>query len=150
MVATLDSKVSEDEYANLLVQRDYLKERRKESVYEFDRQVLALSAGALGLSIGFLGNYAPHPRPDSLWLLIVAWGGFVVAVVATTLSFFASAQAFRWQIAELDEAYKEKRQPRGKNRWGRWTRGLTRLGAVAFCVGVAFLALFAMVNLYPN
>ena len=57
----------------------YLEERKdlvkaEQSMYErFDKAILTLSAGALGISITFINQIAPTPKPNTRGWILSAW-----------------------------------------------------------------------------
>src|SRR6185295_17250792 len=63
----------------------------------FDKAILTLSAGALGLSLVFIKDVAPLPTAVGLWLLFWSWGFLGAAIFLTLFSFIASYQAFEHQ-----------------------------------------------------
>jgi Tfp pilus assembly protein PilV len=140
------SEPNRSEYDRFLDQRRHLEQQRRKSNYEFDRQVLLLSAGALALSITFLHDIAPCPKAGTVLLLGIGWLGLVTAIVATVLSFRESSEAFLQQIRESDELYRTKKSPTVNDAAARRTRRLTTYAAVGFAVGLSCLALFAVLN----
>ncbi len=65
------------------------------AIQEFDRAILTLSAGSLGLSLAFLRDVVPLKSALNLSVLFGSWCLFGGAILLTLLSFFASQKAFR-------------------------------------------------------
>lgn len=132
--------------------KTYLEERKllidaeREAARGFDRAMLTLSGGALGLSITFIRQVAPTPYDKTM--LYVAWGGFTLALLSTLLSFLFSQSALRKQRDILDQDYAGKIPAhQQKNLLAIITNCLNWLSIVFFIVGVIFLAMFAQQNL---
>jgi len=60
-------------------------ERSNEAFYSFTDKIVTLSTGALTLSIIFRNSLTGNQPPTHLWLLQVAWIGFMMAVLTGTL-----------------------------------------------------------------
>lgn len=84
-----------------LAERKLLIDGEKESARTFDKAMLTLSAGALGLSITFIRYVAPHPRLKIV--LFLAWLGFGIALTVTILGLHFSQLAFRRARDILDD-----------------------------------------------
>jgi hypothetical protein len=107
----------------------------------FDRALMTLAGGSLGLSIAFVKDIAPHPV--AVWAIQTSWVCMGVALALILLSFAASAEVHRRVIAGLEARRPYEQEPR----WVRW--GVTWLNVVAaasFVAGAAFLIYFASVN----
>lgn len=107
----------------------------------FDRALMTLSAGSLGLSIAFVKDIAPDPV--SVWALELSWILMGLSLLAIVTSFVGSVEVHKRLIDGLD-------CERGYNDEPRWVRqGVTCLNGVAgglFVAGAAFLIAFAMLN----
>jgi hypothetical protein len=126
--------------------RDALAEHRRHLVaalhtasQDFDKAVMTLAAGALGVSIAFVNSVAPEPRA-TFWLGL-AWALFGASLVFILVSFITSQQAIRW---EIDHLYDD---PRPQRPWRFSTRNLNYGAAGAFVFGVGSLVVFALLNL---
>src|SRR5580698_4563845 len=65
---------------------------------EFDKAILTLSAGLLGISLAFIKDIVPLEHAFNLSLLYASWVFAVVAMILTLLSFLASKHAFNAQL----------------------------------------------------
>lgn len=129
------ARVPEGDERRWLLEADHTASR------DFDRAVVTLSAGALGLSIAFIDNIAPNPRL-TFWLAL-AWGLFALSLVCNLSSFLTSQHALRYEMIHLHD--EDDEEPGGK--FGRWTIGLNWTAGGAFVLGVVALVVFAFVNL---
>jgi hypothetical protein len=103
----------------------------------FDRAVMTLSGGALGISIAFIHDVAPLPTHK--WALVFAWAAFAASLLTILWSFLTSERAIVRIVAQHDDEREEI--PRG-----RLTDYLNWVSAGTFVIGVIFLVLFALVN----
>lgn len=107
-----------------------------EDVKRFDRTVLSLAGGALGLSVTFVGGVAADPAIQ-LGLLGVGWLFLVLAVFLVVASYIPSKSAIECRM-EGDDENGDKMSARA---WG-----LSLAGGGAFGIGIVFLGWFALVN----
>lgn len=116
---------------------------------DFDKSVLSLSGGALGVSFAFLKDViGPGPVRGSVWL-VAAWTVWALSIVAVLSSFFFSQLALRTAITQVDDATIHTQHP------GRWytraTMGLNIAAGLLFLAGVIAMVVFVRENfLVPN
>jgi len=125
--------------------RKHLQTAEQKSQEDFDKTVLSLSGGALGISFVFLKDViGPNPvvDPGLLFAAWVAWGSSTFCVLA---SYYASHLALRRAIRQIDEGTIRNQKPGGVFR--NFTAILNAAGAVLFLVGVFAIVLFANANL---
>jgi len=115
----------------------------------YDKWILTLSGGALGLSITFIEKIAKNPTSETLIWLLLSWSCFVFSLLIALLSLLTSQSAIRENRKELDESYKETRPPRLKfPRWfTRLTNALNWGSLTLFVLGTAFLCIFSFKNI---
>jgi len=115
----------------------------------YDKWILTLSGGALGLSITFIEKIAKDPFPSTIPVLAVSWGFLVLALLMGLISLVTSQSAIRECRAELDNANLEERAPHFPNK--RWfailTNSLNWGALVAFIIGVILLCTFSIKNI---
>ncbi len=138
-----------------LEQDTYLKTRQSYNEAElevsgrYDKWILTLSGGALGLSITFIEKIAKNPTPDTLFWLKISWGCLVISLLIALLSLVTSQSAIRENREELDSAHSEKRAPNLS--FPRWftciTNGLNWGSLLLFILGVTFLCVFSFKNI---
>ena len=74
--------------------RDVLTALETKSQTEYDRLVVALSGGALGISFAFVERFVGDDPPLALWALMAAWVAWVCSlalVLGITLFQYASS-----------------------------------------------------------
>lgn len=117
--------------------RQQLLTLEQESTESFDKAVLSLSGGALGLSIAFLKNIKPADPSEVPSLLFWAWICWGLSLIFTLSSFWLSARAMRKAVQQLDDNRLAQERPGGIWDWA--TRQLTLFGGVCFIVGVGLM-----------
>ena len=58
------------------------------SAENYDKSIITLATAFLGFSIGYLKDFAS--APNHVWLLVLSWMFFTIAVVSVIASFMAS------------------------------------------------------------
>ena len=91
--------------------RQSYDEAELEASGRYDKWILTLSGGALGLSITFIEKLAKNPTPETLFWPKLSWGCLVISLLAALLSLVTSQSAIRENRKKLDLAYSEKRDP---------------------------------------
>lgn len=137
-----DSAYTEDDLADY---RKHLQIAEQKSQEDFDKTVLSLSGGALGISFIFLKDViGPNPifEPGLLFAAWVAWGCSTFCVLA---SYYASHLALRETINQIDKKTIRNERPGGA--YSLVTAFLNAAGAVLFLIGVLSITLFANANL---
>lgn len=132
-----DSGTAEERYRELLIRI----ERKAQD--DYDRTVIYLSGGALGISFAFVDNPISKPWTGQP-LLVLAWMSWGTSVAMVLLSFFVGGMAVRKAIDQVDEGKIREVTP------GGIYTGLTRFanasGGAGFLVGTILMALFVWIN----
>lgn len=130
--------------------RTLLQEMEQEMQSSYDKAVMTLSGGALGVSIAFvkdfLGKTNPSQPIQNGFQLFTAWTCWGISITAILISLFVSACAMRKAIEQTDNRvlYYEK-----LGGWqDRLTRVLNPVAGLLFMTGVVFIGLFAKNNLH--
>lgn len=107
----------------------------------YDKTLLTLASGALGLSIAFVKDIATHPT--SKWLLLWAWVLLGASLTLIVFSHMASVEVHKRLIDGMDKKRRYSDEPWLVRHGVTW---MNRLAGGAFIVGVVFLIAFAYVN----
>lgn len=129
----------------LLEYRKWLVAAEQKSQEDFDKTVLSLSGGALGISFVFLKDVVgtnPILQPSFLFTAWIAWAFSTFAVL---VSYFLSHLALRHAIAQVDTDSIYSKRPGGL--FAQSTAILNALGAILFLLGVCLITAFASANL---
>ena len=112
---------------------------------DYDKAVLSLSGGGLGISFAFVDKFIGDGPPILPILLYIAWISWGISVSAVLYSYFFSQQAFRNAIQQFDDnKIRDTEQPGGS--CATATLWFNRLGGALFIIGVLFMALFVYNN----
>lgn len=123
--------------------REFLQQLEVQSQSAFDKSVMALSGGALGLSFAFVMDIVPLERATHIAFLLLAWAAWAISVACVLASHIFSTLALRKEIESLDR--EEDNVP--SRRWDRVTASCNWAGGLLFVVGVFALATFVCLNL---
>ncbi len=140
-------------YEAYMRHREVLAEAGANQSRSFDKHVLALGAGALGISLVFLKDIAPCPDRHTLWALYISWICFIASMTITLVSFLCGKAAYSREIKEWDNKFASKseyQKIKHKKIFSCITKGLNIISCCAFILGVVFLCLFAMQNLHRS
>lgn len=122
-------------------ERNRLIASHKDASGAFDRALMTLSAGSLGLSIAFVNDIAEEPT--SVWVLQTSWICMGLALLFIVASFAVSVEVHRRLIDGLDKNRPCEEEPRWARQGVTWLNGVS---AGAFLIGAGFLVYFAFVN----
>lgn len=127
--------------------RDHLVQAEQKSVEAYDKSLLALSGGALGISFAFVKDIKELVTPgpfQSTGFLIAAWSAWAITIGVTLFSFYSSHRALRKSIKQVDEETIYQETPGGT--WARATHCLNAVAGVLFVCGLALMIVFAARN----
>jgi hypothetical protein len=127
------------EYRGLLIRTE------QASQSEFDKGVLALSGGALGLSFAFTKDIVGTTHMVHSVYLFIAWIAWAASSTSVLMSFFTSQRAMRKAIRQLD-ARESMRRPGGWLDFGTLILNIAGLGL--FLLGLAMIMVFLNYNLH--
>lgn len=117
----------------------------QKSIESFDKTVLTLSGGALGLSLTFLRSIVDLATVVQTQCLLAAWIFWVVSLICVLLSFWMSARAMRKAIQQVDNC--KLGQERLGGFWNWATENLTFGGGLFFIFGAFAIISFIHFNL---
>jgi len=130
----------------------YFKDARAQQVasqQSYDKAILLYSSGGLALSITFLKDFIGGAKNAvSLWILQISWALFALAMLATVLSFLASAAAHAESMEDAKSYYLDC----DDSAWNRvsWKDALLRymnqISGFSFIGGVCATVWFAILN----
>lgn len=125
--------------------RTYLVTAQKKAQEDFDKTVLTLSGGALGISFAFVKDIIGTSPVILKELLLLSWTAWGISVACILFSFYFSNLAFRKAISQVDKN-KAYDQPVG-GLFSKATALLNALGAFLFLAGVVLIVIFASYNM---
>ena len=127
-----------DEYRNNLIQAE------QKSQNDYDRSIITLSGGALGISLIFYKDIIGDKIPINTCLLVSSWGLWAASIAVVVFSYYSSHQALRKAIEQTD-----------KNDFsggvGGWAANFTRCANVVsgflFVVAIGLFITFSYQNI---
>lgn len=124
--------------------RKQVQDLASRSQEQFDKTVLALSGGALGVSFVFLKDVVganPIFHPTLLFGAWMSWGGSATAILG---SYFVSHMALRHTVKQINQGTIWRERAGGA--WTVATGFLNIVGALLFLLGLVLIARFAGAN----
>ncbi len=142
--------IDSDRDAELRQHRVFLLEAEQKAQEDYDKTLITLSGGALGISFAFVKDIVGNQSLNSPLLLMGAWLMWTISLTATLFSFYFSRRAIETEIVEIDaELSGQPSKPSTPKR--RLSTSLTSklngVSGVAFVLGVFAMGLFVMSNL---
>ncbi len=134
-----------DEDKVLTDYRGLLTRTEQESQAQFDKTILALSGGGLGLSFTFIKDIVGTEDIVHGGFLLAAWIGWAISSTAVLVSFFTSQLAQRKAIKQLDRGRLGMERPCGF--YDLITAFLNLCGLVLFVFGLVMMICFLNFNL---
>lgn len=125
--------------------RQWLVVAEQKAQEDYDKTVLTLSGGALGISFAFVKDIVGESLIQHSSWLVAAWVLWALSTSAMLGSFFVSRLALRKAIIQCDDGTIFCKPPGGF--YTVLTRWLNGGGAVLFLLGVCFMAAFVKTNL---
>jgi hypothetical protein len=125
--------------------RNHLILAEQKAQEDFDKAILTLSGGALGILFAFIkdivdvGNFS---EPLFLFLSWVAWG---LSIISVLTSYFCSHLALRKAIKQVDDNKIYNERPGGL--YDKFTAVLNGLGGILFLAGVILIICFISQNI---
>ena len=122
------------------------------STDSFDQSLLAVSSGALGVSLAFIKDVVPLKEAVWLTLLYASWVSFAACIVLTVFSFRLSIKAQERHLEYLPKYYLEGNQEYStrKSGYAKTLTVFTWLAAALFLVGLTCTVIFCVENVSRN
>lgn len=124
--------------------RDFLMKADHQASLNYDKAVITLAGGALGISITFLKDIVPSPSPESKIFLYISWISLAISLASILVSYLFSMESLRKAMRQVDDGTIHTRTAGGF--YTSLTVCLRILASVAFLVGVIGFIWFALSN----
>jgi hypothetical protein len=125
--------------------RDHLVQADQKSQEDFDKTLLTLSSGGLGLSLFFLKDIVGGKVIERSCYLLSGWAFLAISLGLVLLGFFLSRRALRKSIDQIDRGTIYIERPGGM--WTIVVEWLNVLGGVFFLAGIGCIIWFAVGNI---
>lgn len=130
---------------DLRAYRQHVVKAEQQSIEAYDKGLLTLSGGALGVSFAFIRDIIGSDAMEYKELLVVAWSCWIGAIAATLVSFYCSHRALRKTIDQIDAETVYEERAGGK--WSRVTNWLNAASGFLFLSGLVFIVIFVSLNM---
>jgi hypothetical protein len=129
--------------------RKDLLARQLSNAEQFDKAVLTLSSGGLGLSLAFIKDFVPIDKAQVITFLVVSWILFGFAIISTVISFLVSQRAINIQLHYAEQYYlkADGGYLTKKNVPAKITDVLNYASGILFVAAVGCTITFVMFNL---
>lgn len=132
--------------------RTHLITAEQKAQEDFDKTVVSLSGGALGISFAFLKDIVGNHPIAHKGLLFTAWISWGLSISLVLSSYFTSHLALCKSIDQIDNAVRNSNinqiyTQRAGGRFSLITSILNAVGGLLFFVGILFIAVFVWHNL---
>jgi hypothetical protein len=125
--------------------RNHLVLAEQKAQEDYDKTVLSLSGGALGVTFAFLKDLVGSNPISYKGFLFWAWICWAFSIAATLCSYHASHKALRKTIYQVDKGAIYDEIPGGKS--SSFTSFLNRVSGALFVIGVILISIFVWINL---
>lgn len=113
---------------------------------QFDKNVLFIASGALGISFGFIEKVVPNlATAINKNFLINSWYCFAGVIFISLLAHFISTFAIRWSIE--NDNIEEEKYKRISGRWNWCIRVLNIFMILGLLFGIILLIIFVQQNI---
>ena len=154
--AKLTQQQVDEIYAGYRDERNKLIDGQHDHSRSYQKYLLTLSGGALGLSLTVVADFASKGTVESPGLFLSAWLGLGVAIAAAMVALHQAQYAFEDYRRELDDAAQKgidrdlltrTRERQAALRRPKLISCLDYVSLVAFLFGIVCLFCFAQANL---
>jgi hypothetical protein len=111
----------------------------------YDKMLVTLSGGALGLSIVFLRDVVNVENVVHSELLLLSWSAFILSLASVLGRIMFGIEAYRYAIKQVDDGTIYDKKPGGS--FSLFSRVLHIAAASFLLVGLLLIAIFSYLNL---
>jgi hypothetical protein len=127
--------------------RDLLIRSEQQSQSEFDKTIITLSSGALGVSFIFIKDVIGDDVVKNASQLLFSWIFLSTSLALILVSFYTSVLAHRKALEQFDADENIKVDIGGK--YSTVTKACNVLSAVFLILGIVYITCFAYKNIGP-
>ncbi len=125
--------------------RDYIIRAEQKAQDDYDKTVIALSGGALGVSFAFIKDIIGSDSISIAILLFLSWLFWTSSITCVLASYYTSHLSLRNVIKKIDAGEAQAPRLGGFADW--MTAILNALGGILFVAGVVLMSIFIKINL---
>lgn len=123
----------------------WLRETEQKLSENFDKTMLAIAGGALGLSITFIKDIIGKGEMLHGWLLVLSWAALTACIILMLWAFHMGLKAYRKAQDQVDSGSIENETPGGF--FSAILNGLNYISISLLSVGLICLFTFSYINL---
>lgn len=132
-----------------MADEEYIKAKYQALSYgneQFDKNVLFIASGALGISFGFIEKVVPNLAcAENKNFLIDSWYCFAGVIFISLVAHFISILANRWAI--VNDSIEDAKYNKISGRWNLGIRALNIFMIMGLFFGVLLLIIFVKKNI---
>ena len=121
---------------------DLLNKFYLESSSQFDKQLLFVASGALGLSLAFIKDIVVLSKATNKALLLLSWISFGLVILINVISHYTSLKAINYKIENIN-----KRNDKLSKKFNSVTKYFNVMMIVFLALGLALLNIFIGINM---
>jgi hypothetical protein len=125
--------------------RQHLVLAEQKAQEDYDKAVLSLSGGGLGVSLAFVEKVVGAGSLRDSWLLAGSWLCWAVSIACVLYSYFLSRRALRCAIIQVDDGQIQTRRPGGGMAVATEIANFS--SGILFVIGAILISIFAVTNL---
>jgi len=125
--------------------RQHLVETLQKVSESYDKTIITLSSGSLGISFTFIKNFIDETDIHSVEILIISWSLLALSLATVVFSLFFGTLAFKKAIEQVDNNTIYETNAGGN--YGKITSFLHGSGAILLILGLFFLGSFVYKNI---
>ncbi len=134
-------EIAGPEPSNLTYRRQWLYQTHHTASRDYDKALMMIAGGGLGVSIAFIRDVGPHPNMK--WLLGAGWLLLALSLLVILIAFVTSQKALLREIGDLDDPAAKPRP----DLYAKWTTRLNSVSGGCCVLGVVCVVIFAGYNL---
>ncbi len=139
---TSEDKILSDE---LKLYRKDLVERQQKLNESYDKLIITLSGGSLALSITFLKDIIGSNEIYYPFLLLIAWGLFVLSLTSILGEILFGIKAYKKAIQQVDDNTIHEEKVGGKSSY--WSSVAHWIASISLVLGLLSISIFAFLNI---
>lgn len=116
----------------------------QKSQEQFDKAIITLSGGALGISFSFINKFIKTTDIVNEMYLILSWSSWGFSIACALLGFYLSPLAIERAIKQVDSGKIHEEHPGGF--LDIVVRRCNLLSALLFLIGIVFIIIFVSHN----
>lgn len=121
---------------------DLLNKVYFESSTQFDKQLLFVASGALGLSLAFIKDIIVLSKATNKELLLLSWISFGLVILINVISHYTSLKAINYKIENIN-----KKRDRFSQSFNSVTKYFNIMMIVFLASGLVLLIVFIGINI---